>query len=395
MSMPVIAVINSGSSSIKFALYQADDPSLAVVFQGQIADISNRSLFSVYAEQGQLIEQQAIGCHTHIACLQFLQAWLQEQQLSLQIIGHRVVHGGTHFAEPVLINDQRIEQLDELVPLAPLHQPHNLQAIKIIRQHQPQLKQLACFDTGFHHRMPEQAQRYALPERYYQQGIRVYGFHGLSYEYICDQLPLHLPADAQGRIIIAHLGNGASMCAVHQRKSVATTMGFTPLDGLMMGTRCGTIDPGVLLYLLEHEHTLEELETLLNYESGLLGVSNINSDMQTLLHSDNIAAKRAVDMFCYRAAREIGSLAAALNGLDALVFTGGIGEHAAPVRSAICDRLEWLGIILESESNLRNDAFIHCRQHSLPVMVIATDEQRMIARHCQRHLPASIPAVMI
>ncbi len=282
-------------------------------------------------------------------------------------VGHRVVHGGTEFAAPVRIDAAVLAKLDALVPLAPLHQPHNLAPVRAVAKLDPGMPQVACFDTAFHRTQPEVAQRFGLPRRYHDAGVRRYGFHGLSYEYIASVLPRHDAAAAAGRTVVAHLGNGASLCALLGGRSVATTMSFTPADGLLMGTRAGALDPGVLLYLLKHDGmTADAVEHLVNHESGLLGVSGISGDMRDLLASPDPRAAEAVELFVYRIGRELGSLAAALGGLDALVFTGGIGENAAPVRDRVVRAAAWLGAV---------------RVHVIP-----TDEERMIADHTRRVL---------
>ncbi len=281
-------------------------------------------------------------------------------------VGHRVVHGGSDYAAPVLLDARHIDALRQLTPLAPLHQPHNLAGIDAISRLLPNVPQVACFDTAFHHDQPPLAQRLGLPREMHDAGIRHYGFHGLSYEYIASQLPVHLGALADGRVIVAHLGSGASLCALHERRSVATTMGFSTLDGLLMATRCGTLDPGVLLYLMQTRGMdAAALSTLLYEQSGLLGVSGISGDIRTLLAADTPTAREAIALFCYRVCREVGSLAAALGGVDALVFTGGIGEHAHTIRKRICADLGWLG------SDLR-------------VLTLPTDEECVIAQHTER-----------
>ena len=267
-------------------------------------------------------------------------------------MGHRVVHGGQHYSAPVLIDATVLAELETLVPLAPLHQPHNLATIRVLLETMPSLPQVACFDTAFHRTQPDVAQRFAIPRRFADEGVRHYGFHGLSYEYIASVLPTLEPALADARIIVAHLGSGASLCALHKGRSIATTMGFSPLDGLVMGTRCGNIDPGVLLYLMDrHNMDARALEQLLYHQSGLLGVSGISNDMRTLLASDDPHAQEAIELFVYRVGREIGSLAAALGGLDALVFTGGIGEHSAVIRAKVCHQAAWLGLELDDSAN--------------------------------------------
>lgn len=387
MTDRVIAVLNSGSSSLKFALYRVqDDGELRRIYHGQIAGIATQSHFTVQDADGRLLLEESHDAFVHAKALQRLLQWLDEHRhdMALLAVGHRVVHGGAEFAVPVRVDDVVFQQLKQLIPLAPLHQPHNLKAIELLRSLRPELPQVACFDTAFHRTMPVVAQRYALPRELFEHGVRSYGFHGLSYEYIASVLPDHLGDAARGRVIVAHLGNGASMCALRNGKSVATTMGFTPLDGLVMGTRCGRVDPGVLLYLLRQGMSVDELDDLLQQRSGLLGLSGISSDMRTLVESGDEHAAEAVTQFCYRAACEIGSLAAALAGVDAIVFTGGIGQHAAAIRERICRQLQWLGVQLDDAGNRHNNACISTPQSSTSVWVIATDEEQIIARHCHR-----------
>lgn len=385
MKNQVIAVINAGSSSLKFALYRPDGALLQCLYHGQIAAITGRGRFSVHSADGALVLDEQLDVADHAAAVQLLLQWLDGQgDLVLTAAGHRVVHGGVEFSAPVLVNDDVLNRLRALAPLAPLHQPHNLGAIELLRELRPALPQVACFDTAFHRTMPEVAQRYALPYEFFERGVRSYGFHGLSCEYIASVLPDHLGPAAKGGVIVAHLGNGASLCALRDGKSVATTMGFTPLDGVPMGTRCGAIDPGVLLYLQRQGMSVDDVDDLLNHRSGLLGLSGISSDMRTLLASDDPRAALAVEHFCYRAACEIGSLAAALAGVDAIVFTGGIGEHAGAIREKICFLSQWLGVELDEEANRNHGACISAPGSKVSAWVIATDEEQMIARHCHR-----------
>jgi acetate kinase len=296
------------------------------------------------------------------------------------------------YSQPVLIDERVIAALDALVPLAPLHQPHNLAAIRAIAATAPEIPQVACFDTAFHRTQPPVAQAFALPREISAKGVRRYGFHGLSYEYIASALPRLAPDCAQGKLVVAHLGNGASMCAIENGRSIATTMGFTAVDGLPMGTRTGALDPGVVLYLMQHEGmSAEAVEHLIYHRSGLLGVSGLSSDMRTLLASDLPAAKEAVDLFVYRTGRELGSLAAALGGLDALVFTAGIGEHAAEIRAQVCRNARWLGIALDEDANAKGGPRISQRGSSVSAWVIPTDENLMIARHTRRLLDEAVP----
>jgi len=302
-------------------------------------------------------------------------------------VGHRVVHGGLEYTRPIVVNDHILGDLEKLVPLAPLHQPHNLAAIRIVARRNPGIPQVACFDTSFHTTIPAVAQAFALPRKITEQGVRRYGFHGLSYEYISTVLPGFDPEAAKGRTIIAHLGNGASMCAMKELKSSACTLGFTAVEGLMMGTRCGTLDPGVMLYLMDEcGMNTRNLEKLIYKESGLLGVSGISSDMRTLLESKDPRAAEAVELFVYRITRELGSLAAALGGLDALVFTGGIGENAAPIRERVCRAAQWMGLEFDGKANAGGGPRISGEGSRVRVWVIPTDEELMIALHTRQAL---------
>jgi acetate kinase len=322
--------------------------------------------------------------NNHADAIIIIRSWLLEyiRGGTLLAVGHRVVHGGQHYFTPILIDEKVLIDLENLIPLAPLHQPHNLAAIRALQEIMPTLPQVACFDTALHRTQPDIAQLFALPRGITDAGVRRYGFHGLSYEYIVSVLPDLDASLVKARIIVAHLGNGASLCAIQNGRSVATTMGFSPLDGLVMGTRCGSLDPGVLLYLMKHYNMdAHALEQLLYYQSGLLGVSGISSDMHTLLDSDEPQAKEAVDLFVYRVGREIGSLVAALGGLDALIFTGGIGENSAEIRAKICQWTEWLGLELDVSANETGATCISIPSSKLTGWVVNTDENRMIAQH--------------
>jgi acetate kinase len=300
-------------------------------------------------------------------------------------VGHRVVHGGVEFSHPTLVSAQVLAKLEKLIPLAPLHQPHNLVPIRIVAERLPELPQVACFDTAFHATQPEVANAFALPAAITERGVKRYGFHGLSYEYIASVLPDLKPKVAAGRVVVAHLGNGASMCAMRAGKSMATTMGFTAADGLPMGTRCGSIDPGVILYLMDELNMgAREIEKLIYQQSGLLGVSGVSSDMRTLLESPEPRARFAVDLFVYRIGRELGSLTAAIGGLDALIFTGGIGEHAALVRERVCQDADWLGVKFDATANNAGKPCISSKSSSVSVWTIPTNEELMIARHTRR-----------
>jgi acetate kinase len=390
-----ILTINAGSSSIKFALF-ALNPELAAkpAVSGQIDGIG---------AEGKLVARDHHGKHEvalalsgdqaqqHHQAMDFLLKWFTEHETGWSIVGvgHRVVHGSSQFSAPIVITPQIVEQLTQFIVLAPLHQPHNLGGIKALTALLPGVPQVACFDTAFHRSMPHVAEAFGLPRAISAEGVKRYGFHGLSYEFIARTLPEHLGARADGRVLVAHLGNGASMCAMVGRKSVASTMGFTAIDGLLMGTRTGSIDPGVLLYLMENKGMgVKELTNLLYKQSGLLGVSGISQDMRTLLASDAKEAQEAVDLFCYRIVREIGSLAAATGGLDALVFTGGIGEHAAEVRRRVCDKLEWLGVALDDAANRADQIRVSRGDSRVDVLVIPTNEEWMIAEHTQDLLNA-------
>ena len=321
--------------------------------------------------------------------MEFLQRYRDEHHLIA--VGHRVVHGGLEFSQPVLLDAQVVAKLEKLVPLAPLHQPHNLSPIRVVAERLPQMPQVACFDTAFHRVQPDIAQAFALPPEITDRGVRRYGFHGLSYEYIAGALPRLDAKAAAGRVVVAHLGNGASMCAMHAGKSVASTMGFTAVDGLPMGTRCGAIDPGVMLYLMDElKMDARAIEKLIYKQSGLLGVSGISSDMRTLLASREPRAMLAIDLFVYRIGRELGSLAAALGGLDAMVFTGGIGERAAAIRERVCRDAAWLGIEVDPAANVAGGPRISTVSSRVPVWVMPTNEELMIARHTRRLI--AVPA---
>jgi acetate kinase len=392
-----ILVINAGSSSCKFSMYEtAADRSLSVGAHGQVEGIgelgNTAARIEVADGDGRKLTDKPIAATDHAGALAAIHDWFGEHigsEGGFSGVGHRVVHGGMAYAQPVLINAAVLAALDKLVPLAPLHQPHNIAAVRAVSAIAPQLPQVACFDTAFHRAQSVLAQQFALPRALTAQGVRRYGFHGLSYEYIVSALPQLAPECAHGKVIVAHLGNGASMCAIEAGRSVATTMSFTPLDGLPMGTRTGSLDPGVILYFLQHEGmNAAQIEQLLYERSGLLGVSGLSSDMRTLLASALPAAKEAVDLFVYRIGRELGSLAAALHGLDAVVFTGGIGENAAEIRARVCNDAQWLGLTLDDRANASGSPRISGRAARVSAWVIPTDENLMIARHTRRLLDA-------
>lgn len=392
MSGPLL-VLNCGSSSVKFALYTADREPQRLL-NGTLAELGRTPRFSARDVHGKTFAESALtdAAGSPLAletAPQWLFDWLQARGYGADVAaaGHRVVHGGERFLGPVRIDEETLDALERLDPMAPLHQPHNLAAIRALKAMRPALPQVACFDTAFHGTQPAVAKRYALPRQLTAEGVHRYGFHGLSYEYIASVLPAHLGSRADGRVVVAHLGNGASMCALARRRSIATTMGFTALEGLVMGTRSGTIDPGVIFYLMrQRAMSAADVETLLYQRSGLLGVSGMSSDMQVLLESPEPAAREAVELFVYRAVRELGSLVAALGGLDALVFTAGIGEHAAPVRAMICEQARWLGIELDAEANARHAPLVSAPASRVAVSVIPTNEEIVIARHTRRLL---------
>jgi acetate kinase len=382
-----ILTINSGSSSLKVAVYHMGQAETRVL-SGNIERIGLRaSLFDIKDAQGKTIIEEHRDLSDHDAALKTFFDWLQNHASGqdLDAVGHRVVHGGPKHKQPQLITPELLDALREAMPLAPDHLPHELKAIRWVGRSYPNLKQAACFDTSFHRHMPQLAQIYALPRHFQHEGLIRYGFHGLSYEYIMQELKAEAgPETANGRVIVAHLGNGASMAAVRGGMSVDTTMGFTPTGGLVMSTRSGDLDPGVLLYLLEEKRMRPgSVNDLLNEHAGLLGVSGTSSDMKDLLseESDNAHAAQAVDLFCYQAKKFLGALAAALGGLDTLVFTGGIGENAPVIRWRICEGLEFLGIHLDASRNDAGARIISREDSPTVVCVMKTDEELMIARH--------------
>ena len=391
-----ILVLNAGSSSIKFSLFLSEADRLQLRLRGQIEGLYTSPRFIAKDAAGAKIREHQWDQGTrlgHDGAIDYLIGFLVEyrEELRLIAVGHRVVHGGINFAEPTLVSAEVLESLEKLIPLAPLHQPHNLAPIRVVTQRRPELPQVACFDTAFHRTQPELAQVFAVPYAITERGVRRYGFHGLSYEYIAGVLPQYDPRAGSGRVVVAHLGNGASMCAMQAGRSVATTMGFTAVDGLPMGTRCGAIDPGVMLYLMDELNLdARAIEKLIDQQSGLLGVSGISSDMRALLESPEPRARLAVDLFVYRIQREIGSLAAALGGLDAMVFTGGIGEHAAAIRERVCRDAAWLGIDFDAEANKVDGPRISTAASRAAAWVIPTNEELMIARQTQR-LMAALP----
>ena len=382
---PLIGVINAGSSSIKFSFFEGERR----ILSGQVDGIGAHPSASAAGPNGEVIAPPHLGTKPPTVPSEVLPAilpWARERigDRRLAALGHRVVHGGLHHSRPARVTPELLAELEALVPLAPLHEPHNLAPIKMAMTLNPDLPQVACFDTAFHRTAPEVEQAFALPYRYYEEGIRRYGFHGLSYEYIASVLPQRAPQIANGRVVVAHLGNGCSAWAMRKRTSIATTMGFTALDGLPMGTRCGELDAGVVLHLIQQKGmSAEELVNLLYRRSGMLGLSGISSDFRELLASDDPRARFAVDVFCYRVAGHIASLATALGGLDGIVFTAGVGENAAPVRRAICQACSWLGLELDEAANREHKERISTPNSRVVAYVIKTDENLMIARHAR------------
>jgi len=389
-----ILTVNAGSSTVKFAVFEtagfrADDPASdppGAALRGAIDGIGAAPRLTARDRDGKTVIDKswpADAGHGTEDFLEELLRWVESDPVDrLVAAGHRIVHGGPDFTGPVLVDDAILRALDALCPLAPLHQPQNLAPIRALRKLRPNLPQVASFDTAFHRTMPPVATRLALPRAFADQGIRRYGFHGLSYAYIAGSLARHDPALAAGRVVVAHLGNGASLCALRAGKSVDTTMSFTALDGLVMGTRSGAIDPGVLLYLLQAKGlTPADLEDLLYHRSGLLGVSGIASDMRKLQESDDPAAEEAIDLFVFHAAREIAAMAASLGGLDGIVFTAGIGEHSPEIRRRISDRAAWLGIRFDPSANASGGPRLSTADSPVGVWVIPTNEEAMLARH--------------
>jgi len=387
-----IAVLNAGSSSIKFSLFAQAGDDLALAVRGQVEGLHTAPRFVAKSATGETMSTRAWDEGTrlgHDGALEHIVAFLRDkvEGLSLKGVGHRVVHGGLKYARPVRMDRTVLDDLAQFIPLAPLHQPHNLTPIRLMLERRPELPQVACFDTSFHRAQPELAQMFALPKALHDEGVRRYGFHGLSYEYIATVLPQLDPAAAQGRTVVLHLGNGASMCALAAGRSVASTMGFTAVDGLPMGTRCGALDPGVILYLIDQRGMdARAIEGLIYSQSGLLGVSGVSSDMRTLLASAEPRAKLAVDLYVYRIGRELGSLAAALGGLDAIVFTGGIGENSAEIRERVCRDAAWLGVVPDDKANQGGGPRINTAASKVAAWVIPTNEELMIARHTRRVL---------
>jgi len=389
----IILVLNAGSSSIKFSVFDVDavPDERHLLCDGQMSGIGHAiHFFAVDGEHRTLVDTRLDEGVDHAMAIQTLLEWLIPHFGNHRLIGagHRVVHGGARYQLPMKIDEAVLAELRSLIPLAPLHQPHHIVAIEALQKLYPALPQVACFDTAFHHTNSPLCTRYALPRSLTESGVRRYGFHGLSYEYIASVMGKVLGPDlAQGRVVVAHLGAGASMCAMQNKKSVATTMGFTALDGLPMSQRCGALDPGVVLYLMQQRQmNADQITHLLYNESGMLGVSGISDDMKTLLESSDAHAREAVDLFVYRINRELGSLVAALGGLDALIFTAGIGEHAAEVREQVIKAAAWLGLEIDSAANQAQASRLSTPEARVSAWMIPTNEDLMIALHTRQIL---------
>jgi acetate kinase len=387
MSMDTILVVNAGSSSVKFQVFAVDaDGRLRRQIKGQMEGVGSRPRLRATGPDGDTLAERVypVGSVPDVpSALTLASAWLRDElQLSPLAVGHRVVHGGPDYDRAVVIDHSVVARLEDFTTLAPLHQPHNLAPIRSLLTKFPSLPQVACFDTAFHRDHDEVADHYAIPRELHDEGVRRYGFHGLSYEYIANALPNIAPEIAKARVIVAHLGSGASMCAMHGGRSVESTMGFTALDGLPMGTRAGQIDPGVILYLMTaKDMSPAQVQAFLYHDCGLKGLSGVSNDMRELQHSSDPRAAFAIDYFVYRAALHAGMLAAALQGVDAFVFTAGIGENSVGIRARIAERLEWLGISLDPVGNARHALRISRAASRIPVYVIPTDEELMIAEH--------------
>ena len=385
-AMDTILVVNAGSSSVKFQIFAVgSDGNPRRQIKGQMDGIGNRPRLRATNADGEVVAERAYPKELVpdvSAALAVAGSWLRDElRIAPVAVGHRVVHGGATYEKPVLIDHGVVSQLEELVPLAPLHQPYNLAPIRSLLTNLPNLPQVACFDTAFHRTHRKVADYFAIPQKLYDEGVRRYGFHGLSYEYIASVLPERAPEIALGRVVVAHLGSGASMCALSGGRSVESTMGFTALDGLPMGTRPGQLDPGVVLYLLTTKGmSPSEVQNFLYRDCGLKGLSGVSNDMRELLNSSDPGAKFAIDYFVYRAALNVGLLTAALEGIDAFIFTAGIGENSSAIRMRIAEKLGWLGIELDPAENAKHAVRIS-RPDGTPVYVIPTDEELMIAKH--------------
>ncbi|WP_028746582.1 acetate/propionate family kinase [Rhizobium mesoamericanum] len=383
--MDTILVVNAGSSSLKFEVFLVAS-SLERLVKGQMEGIGTAPHLTIKSAGGERLtgENYPLEAVPDLpAAMRLVGEWLRQRQDGRLIaVGHRVVHGGPNHSRPARVNAELLRELEQYAPLAPLHQPNNLAPIRVLLERQPQLPQIACFDTAFHRGHDPMTDHYAIPSHYFDEGVRRYGFHGLSYEYVAGKLNEIAPAISKGRIVVAHLGSGASMCALYRGGSVESTLGFTALDGLPMGTRCGQIDPGVLLYLLQqHGMTAPQLQDLLYKESGLKGLSGISNDVRDLLASDEAGARLALDHFVHRIGINAGALTAALGGLDAFVFTAGIGENSPAMRARIAKKLEWIGAFLDQARNEAGDLLVSSDDSKVAIYVVPTDEELMIARH--------------
>ncbi|KVE38154.1 acetate/propionate family kinase [Burkholderia sp. TSV86] len=398
MRIRTLLVLNAGSSSIKFALYAYPphgDPARQPLHAGEVQDIGGHASLRVDGEPPRVLA--AAAGDPYRAALAPIIAWLDERLPNLDVaaVAHRVVHGGAHYVAPVIADDATIGALRKLIPLAPLHQPHNLDAIDALQRVLPGVPQVAVFDTAFHHTLPRVERLLPLPHAWFDKGVRRYGFHGLSYEYLTVALDEAFGTRAQGRMIAAHLGSGASLCALRELRSVATTMGFSALDGLMMGTRCGSLDPGAVLHLLDVERLSHRaLGQLLYHDAGLKGLSGLSADPRVLLahETDDVRARDALALYVHRIVREIGALAAVLGGLDMLVFTAGVGEHCAPVRERVCAALGWLGVALDPAANAANTHVVSRDGSAVTVVVEPTDEAWIAARNALRLLRRTVGA---
>jgi acetate kinase len=384
-----ILTLNTGSSSLKFALFQNTMPPLAIL-RGEVSSLTDAPNLLAHDSTGDVLIDRhwAIGEASFdvilSALFQFIDAYPGHDGLAA--VGHRVVHGGADHIAPEHVTPALLLSLTGLIALDPIHMPHSLAPIRAIAQARPGLIQIACFDTAFHHTIPPVARRFALPRAISDAGVRRYGFHGLSYEYIARRLGEKASVSARGKVIVAHLGAGASLCALLDGASIATTFGFSVLDGLVMATRCGSLDPGVILYLARKGHSFADLEDMLYHRSGLLGVSGISSDIRVLLASADVHAREAIELFTYRLAIDIAGMASALGGLDTIVFTAGIGQHSPRIREEVCERLAWLGVRLNGAANIANAASIGAADSAVEIRVMATDEEAMIAHHVHEHL---------
>jgi acetate kinase len=385
-----VSVLNSGSSSIKFSLFDnVEETQLSLLYKGQVEGIGTVPHFKATNADGETVEEKYWTNSSdtdHEALLGFIIGWIRghRQALGLELrgVGHRVVHGGDIYSTPVHVDETVLDRLEAFNPLAPLHQPHNLASIRSVMKLGPDIPQVACFDTAFHRSNPLVSQHFALPRKLSAEGIKRYGFHGLSYEYIALRFRKLDPQAASGHVVVAHLGSGASMCALQNGESIASTMGFSAMDGLVMGTRPGNLDPGVVLYLIQKKKmSLDDLIDLFYRRSGLIGVSGISNDMRILLNSNDPHALEAIDLFIYRIQRELGSLVAALGGIDALVFTAGVGENSAAIRRRVCESAQWLGIRIDPQANETGQTKISTVDSTVSVWIIPTDEELMIATH--------------